>query len=173
MLTFGLVQVKIMVPHEIEVGGTCCLQGIASDALWARVAETGVEVILAGEFGVRTSGVERCGDAKRKPVIGIDVADQVETVAAVEVGAGPLVAGSVLVLGEEADAAGVVEAASQAVLGLSVEPVANATTEGEIEVIGDGPALRFDLLYLAKTCVGTGCWRDGKAVGPTDSVGVA
>ena len=50
-----------------------------------------MKVVVASGLGVRAAGVEGGADAERKPVIGVDVADKVEGVQAVAIGASPLV----------------------------------------------------------------------------------
>ena len=97
-----------MVPLEIEVGGGFCLQGIAANPDGASVAESSVKVVGAGDFVVGRSGVEAGAEAESEPMIGVDIADDTEGVAAVEVTSTPFSVRVVLVLREVLDASRIV-----------------------------------------------------------------
>jgi len=126
-------ETEVVIIEEVERGDTAGLEGVASDAGGAGVAEAGVKVIIAGGLGVGRAGVEGGDDAERKPVIGVDVAYEIEALAAVLIGPTPFVVGVVLILGEGVDASGVFFEAGEGVLGLTGEPSVRPGAEGEVE----------------------------------------
>jgi len=87
----------------------------------ARVAEAGVVVVVAGGLVVGQVGVESYGDAHGEPVVGIDVADEVEALELAQRSTTPLGVGEILLLGEGVDAVGIVHEARDGVLSLSGE----------------------------------------------------
>ncbi|WP_433968651.1 hypothetical protein [Tunturiibacter gelidiferens] len=126
-------ETEVVVVDEVERGDPAGVERVASDAVGTGVAEAGVKVIVAGGLGVGRAGVEGGDDAERKPVIGVDVADEIEALTAVLIGATPFVVGVVLILREGVDASGVVFEAGEGVLGLTGEPASCLAAEGEVE----------------------------------------
>jgi len=104
-LVFGEAEVAVV--EEVERGYSTALEGVAADACGAGVAEAGVVVVVAGDLVVGRRGVDGEADAEGEPVIGIDVAEEIETLEAILKGAAPFVVGLVLVLGEGVDSAGI------------------------------------------------------------------
>ncbi len=99
-----------------------------------------MEAIYAGRIGIGAAAVEGGSDAEREPVVWVDVADEIETLAAVGIGASPLGGRVVLILRIEENAACIVPIAGQRVLGSSPEPPAYAPLKGEIERVEDSAA---------------------------------
>src|SRR6185312_10650586 len=100
-------QVEVVAPEKIEVFRASRLQCRAANAGRTSITEAGVKVIAASGLGVRTAGVESGADAECKPMVGIDVADKVEGVQSVFVGASPLVVWMVLVLWKPVESLGI------------------------------------------------------------------
>src|ERR1019366_851060 len=116
LVSSGLGEMEVMVPEEVEVGCASTLESVATDSGGASIAETGVEVVVAGCLGIGRAGVETGVNPECEPAIGIDVSDEIEGVKAIEAGTSPVVIGVVLVLRETSDAAGIVFHAGEGVL---------------------------------------------------------
>ena len=149
-------ETKVVIVEEVERGDTAGWEGVASDAGGAGVAEPGVEVVVASGFGIGRAGVESCDDTEREPVIGVDVAYEIEALTTIEIGATPFVIGFVLILRKGIDTAGVVFEAGEGVLSLTREPASSLAAEGEVEGAEKIATSGLDLLNL--TVVEIGAW---------------
>ena len=169
-LVFG--EAEVVVVEEVERGYSAALEGVAADAGGTGVAEAGVIVVVAGDFVVGRAGVEGGADAEGEPVIGVDVAEQIETLEAILSGAAPFVVWQVLVLGEGVDSAGIAIEARERVLTLACEPASGLAAERQVEGVEESAASGLDLLDLAEAEVGArvvggedGVWREDRGVG--------
>jgi hypothetical protein len=137
-LLFG--EAEVVVVEEVERGCSAGLKGVAANAGGAGVAETGVIVVVAGGFVVGRAGVQVEADAEGEPVIGVDVAKQIETLEAILSGAAPFFVWQVLILGEGVDSAGIAIEARERVLTLPCEPASGVTAKRQVEGVEESAA---------------------------------
>ena len=89
-VAFVFGEAEVVVVEEVERGDCAALEGVAADAGGTGVAEAGVVVVVAGDFVVGRCGVRVSADAEGEPVIGIDVAEEIEALKAILSESGPI-----------------------------------------------------------------------------------
>ena len=119
-----------MTVDEIERRHSTSCKSVSANASGPSVPKSRVVVVITGNFVIRRAGVECGANAKRKPVVGVDVSDQIEALKPVLISATPFSVWLVLVLRKGVDAAGVVFESRERVLALSRKPTSGLTSEG-------------------------------------------